>query len=94
LILGTPPEGYISLCRVISNAKQPSYAAISVPLVIIAGNDDKTAPMEACEEILESYGTSQDSKKIEKIYGVGHWQCVEAPEEVQHYIELFLRSVF
>jgi pimeloyl-ACP methyl ester carboxylesterase len=83
----------MSLCRVISTAKQPKYEDITAPLVILAGEDDKTAPMEASEAILKAYGTRQSAKSIQKLSGVGHWHCVEAPDEVQHHIEQFLKKI-
>ncbi len=93
LILGTSAEGYISLCRVISNAKQPSYEAITVPLLILAGEDDKTAPLPMSEAILDGYGTSQSNKGIKKLADVGHWHCIEAWAEVGHHIGVFLQSI-
>lgn len=93
LILGTSPEGYISLCRVISTARQPKYEAITAPLIILAGEDDKTAPMEASEAILKNYGTSQSNKSIQKLSGIGHWHCIEAPQEVERIIEQFLETI-
>ena len=91
LILGTSTKGYMSLCRVIATAEQPSYQAIKTPLVILVGEDDKTAPLEASQLILEHYGTIKDNKSIQELPGVGHWHCVEASEVVQGHIETFLK---
>jgi pimeloyl-ACP methyl ester carboxylesterase len=93
LILGTPPEGYISLCSVIAEAKQPDYGSIKVPLLILAGEDDKTAPLSFSQTIAEGYGTSENEKSIEVLKGVGHWHCVEAPDEVGRLIMSFLQKV-
>lgn len=93
LILGTSPEGYMSLCRVISTAKQPKYESITVPLLILAGEDDKTAPLESSEAILKCYGTSQTGKRIQKVAGVGHWHCVEASDDVGRLIAPFLKTI-
>lgn len=57
LILGTSNEGYISLCTVIAEATKLDYKSINVPLLIIAGSDDRTASLASSEEILEEYGT-------------------------------------
>lgn len=83
----------MSLCRVISTAKQPKYDAITAPLLILAGEDDKTAPLESSETILKSYGTDQSSKSIQKLSGVGHWHCIEASDAVACHIEQFLKSI-
>ena len=90
LILGTSPEGYISLCGVIAEGKQPSYGQIKVPLLILAGEEDKTAPMSGCEAILHAYGTSEDQKRIEVLSGVGHWHCVEDPDSVGNHVYSFI----
>lgn len=90
LILGTTPAGYVSLCKVIAGASQPAYNRITAPLLIVAGGDDKTAPLDACKEIFESYGTVKDKKRIEVLDGVGHWHCVEAGEDVAKLIKAFV----
>jgi pimeloyl-ACP methyl ester carboxylesterase len=91
LILGTSVEGYISLCGGIADAKPPNYASIEVPLLIVAGGDDKTAPLSGCEAILKAYGTSDADKRLEIVDGVGHWHCIEDPDtiaqKVGHFIE-------
>lgn len=90
LIIRTSTEGYMSLCRVISTAKVPDYEAITVPLLLIAGSDDKTAPMEGCEEIVRRYGTSKALKCLKVLDGVGHWHCIEAGAVVAKHIKDFV----
>ncbi|KAF4636699.1 hypothetical protein G7Y89_g1385 [Cudoniella acicularis] len=82
LILSTPQRGYTALCKAISNADPPNYPRIKVPLLLIAGAEDKTSPLESSKAILNAYGTSAEWKRIEVLEGVGHWHCIEAPEEV------------
>ncbi|PQE29172.1 alpha beta hydrolase protein [Rutstroemia sp. NJR-2017a BBW] len=86
LILSTSAEGYLSLCRVIASAERPKYERIEVPLLILAGKEDKTAPLDACKEIFDAYGTTVSRKKLAVLPGVGHWHCIEAPEVVAHHI--------
>lgn len=92
LILGTAPEAYISLCKVISDAWKapPKYEKVECPVLIIAGEEDKSAPLAGCEKIMNALGTK--SKKMEVLKGVGHWQCVEAPEDVGALIVEFMRQ--
>lgn len=92
LILRTSNEGYISLCKVIATAQTPNYAAITVPLLVIAGSDDKTAPMPGCHKIYESYSTSHDQKKLVVLNGVGHWHCIEAGDLVAKAILEFVEG--
>jgi pimeloyl-ACP methyl ester carboxylesterase len=90
LILGTSVEGYISLCGVIAEANVPDYACIQVPLLIVAGQDDKTAPLSGCNEILKAYGTSEKKKSIKVVDGVGHWHCVENPDSIAQKVRFFI----
>jgi pimeloyl-ACP methyl ester carboxylesterase len=80
LLLAQDPAGYVSNCRVIVNAKSPQYSKISVPVLILAGSEDKSAPMEGCEKMFEEIGSSK--KRLIVLDGVGHWHCLEAHEEV------------
>lgn len=92
LILGTSPEGYISLCKVIASAYKlpPDYSKVACPALLIAGEEDKSAPLPGCERIFEAMGTEEKSMVVQK--GIGHWMCVEASEEVGSEIVKFMRQ--
>lgn len=90
LILGQNPEGYISLCRVVSEAITPDYAAIKAPLLIVAGEEDKSAPLEGCKHILGHVASS--TKTLQTLPGIGHWHCIEASDEVGKLILNFTKS--
>ncbi|TVY81120.1 putative aminoacrylate hydrolase RutD [Lachnellula suecica] len=94
LILGTSPEGYMSLCSVIGEASQPDYGKIKAALLILAGSDDKTAPLSGSDTITKAYGTSEGNKQVEVLAGVGHWHCVEAPEEVGRHMRSFIHRAW
>lgn len=89
LIMGQNPDGYVSLCHVVSKATAPDYASVRVPLLVIAGEEDKSAPLEGCKHILEHVSSS--TKSIEVLSGVGHWHCIEASDEVGNLIVKFTR---
>jgi len=93
LILRTSNESYISLCQVIATAERPHYASIMAPLLIIAGADDRTAPLAGCENIANGYSTTFEKKKIVVLDGVGHWHCIEAGEIVAGHINDFVAKV-
>lgn len=80
LLMGQDPRGYISNCRVIASARRPDYCQVQVPVLIIAGDEDHSAPLEGCRIIYDELG-SRD-KDLQLLHGVGHWHCLEAPEEV------------
>lgn len=75
LLLGQDAAGYCSNCRVIIGAKRPDYGKIAVPVLILAGDEDKSAPLEGCRKMFDELGTGE--KKLEVMEGVGHWHCVE-----------------
>ena len=90
LLLGQDAAGYISNCRVIISAKAPAYSEIAVPVLILAGEEDKSAPLEGCQKIFNEMKTE---KKLEVMKGVGHWHCVEAFAEVGRLILEFYHEI-
>jgi pimeloyl-ACP methyl ester carboxylesterase len=90
LILGQDPAGYVSLCRVVSTATAPDYAAIKMPLLVIAGDEDKSAPLDGCKHIISHVSSS--TKSLDVLSGVGHWHCIEASDEVGKLIVSFSRA--
>ncbi|KFZ17887.1 hypothetical protein V501_01492 [Pseudogymnoascus sp. VKM F-4519 (FW-2642)] len=93
LILSTSPEGYISLCNAIATAQRPNCGAINVPLLIIAGSDDVFGPLSGPQGILEEYGTKKREKSIKNLSGIGHWHCIEAPDQVEGLIKEFIQTI-
>lgn len=91
LLLGQDPAGYCSNCRVILNAKPPNYSKIGIPVMILAGGEDKSAPLEGCKKMFEEIGASD--KKLEIMQGVGHWHCLEAFEDVVKHIDAFYHEI-
>ena len=91
LLLGSSPAGYISLCKAIAESAVPGYEKIKVPLLVIAGAEDKSAPMDGIEHIMEKYGSSK--KVLRTLEGVGHWHVLEAFSQVQESIGAFLQEL-
>jgi pimeloyl-ACP methyl ester carboxylesterase len=89
MIMAQNPDGYIANCNAISAAIPPRYADVKVPVLIIAGAEDKSAPLEGCKFIFESLGTPSKEKQLEVLDGVGHWHCVEAGEKVGELVKEF-----
>ena len=90
LLLAQNPKGYQSMCKVVGNAQVPNYADIEIPTLIIAGGQDKSAPMAGCEEIQERIGS--ESKQFIKVEEMGHWHCIEAPELMVNFIGKFVNE--
>jgi pimeloyl-ACP methyl ester carboxylesterase len=92
-LLAQDPEGYIANCRAIEKATPPAYKDVNVPTLMIAGEVDKSAPLEGCKLIFGSLGTGQGKKNLEVLHGVGHWHCVEAPDEVGRLVREFVEGL-
>ncbi|KEF56928.1 uncharacterized protein A1O9_07118 [Exophiala aquamarina CBS 119918] len=90
MLLSQDPSGYIANCRAIEHASPPDYAGAKCPMLIIAGDVDKSAPLAGCEYILSQLGTDPARKRLEVLKGVGHWHCVEAPEEAGTLVKEFV----
>ncbi|OBT87636.1 hypothetical protein VE02_02713 [Pseudogymnoascus sp. 03VT05] len=91
LLLGTLPAGYISLCKAIAESAVPAYENIKVPLLIIAGAEDKSVSMDGILHIMENYASTK--KELQTLEGVGHWHVLEAFSQVQEIIEDFLKEL-
>ena len=87
LLLSQKPEGYCSMCNVVASAVAPKYEDIEIPTLVIAGDEDKSAPLAGCEEIFKRTG---GDKKMEVEKGVGHWFCIEEPEATAKLIGGFV----
>jgi len=91
LLLGQSVEGYCGNCRVIKEAEAPKYEDITIPILIVAGEEDKSAPLEGCKKMFEQL--PGEEKKMVVLEEVGHWHCLEAPEEVSEEILNFYHEI-
>ena len=87
LLMNQEPKSYVSHCQVIIDAKEPNLASIKMPVLIIAGEEDMSAPLEGCECLLDNMGSAR--KELKFLEGVGHWHCIEAPDRVAAEIDAF-----
>ncbi|KAF7588389.1 hypothetical protein BBP40_005749 [Aspergillus hancockii] len=90
LLIGQNPKGYAALCNAIANAPEIDYSAVKTPFLLIAGEEDKSVPLEGCQYIFDR--VSSTDKKLEVLAKVGHWHCIEAPEEVGKAIAQFIEA--
>jgi pimeloyl-ACP methyl ester carboxylesterase len=92
LLLAQRPAGYISNCRVIMNAAVPNYDAVNCPVLVLAGDEDKSAPVDMCRKIFEELGTDGKSKVWTVLNDCGHWPALEKPNEVVQEMLKFLHG--
>ncbi|KAL9052893.1 MAG: hypothetical protein Q9162_005119 [Coniocarpon cinnabarinum] len=96
LLLASQPAGYVSMCRVINSVNldarnAPDYGKVTCPVFVVAGDEDKSAPLSGCEKLLGSVGGQETGLKV--LERTGHWMCVERPEEVAREILGFWEAV-
>ena len=90
LLLSQDPKGYQSMCAVVGGAKVPDYDKIKIPTLIIAGDEDKSAPLSGCKEIQSRIGSK--NKQFKVVEKMGHWHCIEAPEVMVESIGAFVNG--
>ena len=88
LLLAQNPRGYQSMCKVVGGAQVPDYASIQIPTLLIAGDEDKSAPLAGCEEIQKRIGC--EGKQFKVVEKMGHWHCIEAPDVMIESIGKFV----
>lgn len=80
LLLGQTAPGYLSHCKVICSAERPKYESITAPVLLIAGEEDRSADLGMCEKMFQEIGSKNKTMRVLK--GIGHWHCLEAPDMV------------
>lgn len=91
LILSQTSIGYSAACKVIVDATPPNYSAIKVPVLLIIGDQDYTAPYDGCGSVIEA-ALSSSSVTTRKLPHVGHWYCVESPDTIAAEIVNWLKQ--
>lgn len=86
VLMAQDPAGYISNCKVVAGAERPPYEKVKVPLLLLAGEEDRSAPLEWCKRMFDEVRTEEGEKRMIVMKGVGHWQCVEDPGETARLI--------
>ncbi|EIW77955.1 alpha beta-hydrolase [Coniophora puteana RWD-64-598 SS2] len=85
-LLATPAFGYALACLALTKALDPDYAAIGVPTLILAGDEDRTCP-EATVRFLEG---AIGGAKVVTLRNVGHWHIVEDVEGTARELRAFV----
>lgn len=67
----------------------PLLKGISVPTMLVFGEDDSVTGLDAANEMLEGISDS----RLETIEGVGHYSNLEAPEGFDQHLITFLNSL-
>ncbi|KAI5854169.1 Alpha/Beta hydrolase protein [Tricharina praecox] len=86
LLLGQTVDGYAALCNAIATSTVGDLSKVKQRVLIVAGSEDKSAPMEGSQKYNEEIANAE----LKVIDGVGHWHVVEAPQEVSTIVDEFL----
>jgi 2-keto-4-pentenoate hydratase/2-oxohepta-3-ene-1,7-dioic acid hydratase in catechol pathway/pimeloyl-ACP methyl ester carboxylesterase len=86
LLLGQDPESYAAACEALTLAEEPDFASVKVPVLLLTGSDDAISPLALNDDIFALL----PSAKLHVLEGIGHWQTLEAPEDVTRELREFL----
>jgi pimeloyl-ACP methyl ester carboxylesterase len=71
---------------------KPTLAAVTVPVLVIVGDEDVLTPVSEATAMLAALGTNV-AKTMEVVEGAGHVTCVERPAAVTHVLADFLATL-
>ncbi|KXT15489.1 hypothetical protein AC579_3372 [Pseudocercospora musae] len=91
LILNQEPKSYASHCDAVVNMKDPGFEKVKTPVLLLAGKEDQSAPLQGVQYIHDRLGSAE--KELKVYDGVGHWHCIEAPDLVGGDITAFVASL-
>ncbi len=89
IMMRQDPEGYAVTCEALAAVEAADVAQISVPSLLITGDEDGTAPPRAVLALGSKIKNSQTSI----LSRCGHWTTFEKAEEVNNQVLNFLLSV-
>jgi pimeloyl-ACP methyl ester carboxylesterase len=84
-LLSTLPEGYAKACMALVGAVACPLEELSVPTLLLTGDEDKTAPVKTVTAL---HGRLPNSR-VEILRGTGHWHVFETPDSVVRAIKSF-----
>lgn len=87
MLTATPLEGYVGCCAAIAGSDfTQTTAALSLPVMALAGSDDLATPPELVRATAQLCGAS-----FSEISGAGHLPCVDRPVQTAQLISAFLQ---
>lgn len=87
-VMRQSPEGYAQSCRALGNAQAADIDAISVPTLLMTGDQDGVAPAQA----VQAMGQRIRNSRVVVLDGCGHWTAFEKPAECNAELEKFLSA--
>lgn len=84
-LLSTNPEGYAKACMAIATASSMAVEKLTMPVLLITGDEDKTSPVNVVTDLYERLPDS----RMEVLRCTGHWHVYENVEGVSRLIRYF-----
>ncbi|PYH88645.1 5-carboxymethyl-2-hydroxymuconate isomerase [Aspergillus ellipticus CBS 707.79] len=77
-LLAQIPEGYAKGCMALAGAQELEIERLHLPCLVIAGDEDRVAPVDAAKAIHRRIPNS----RMEILPATGHWHVLESPNAV------------
>ena len=88
VIIGQNPEGYAKSCIALAAAQAADASLLSVPTLLITGDEDGVAPPANVEKLHQALPDS----KYHVLDNCGHWTLNERPNAVCELVRSFIAS--
>ncbi|ABF12855.1 alpha/beta fold hydrolase [Cupriavidus metallidurans] len=88
-VMRQPPEGYAQSCEALAAAQPARVEQISVPTLLVTGDQDGVAPPAA----VQSMGERIAGANVFVLTGCGHWTTFEKPMECSNLLREFYRDL-
>lgn len=94
MIASQKAQGYAATCRAVcaGSHKDPDYAAIMCPALLIAGDQDNISPLSRSTGLAKLIGPSKNGAKVCVVHS-GHQQVLEDTEGVVAAVNAFLDAL-
>ncbi|MEX3897842.1 alpha/beta fold hydrolase [Paraburkholderia sp. BR10954] len=88
-VMRQSPEGYAQSCEALAGAQAAEVEKISVPTLLVTGDEDGVGQPAAVKAIGERVAGS----KVTVLSGCGHWTTFEKPAECAAELKAFYKSM-
>ncbi|XUW91466.1 alpha/beta hydrolase [Burkholderia sp. M6-3] len=88
-VMRQSPEGYAQSCEALAGAQAAEVEKISVPTLLVTGDEDGVGQPAAVKAIGERIAGS----KVTVLSGCGHWTTFEKPAECADELKAFYKSM-
>ena len=84
-LMAQPAEGYARNCEVLAEAKSAELARIAGPVLLLTGDQDRTAP----PDVGRALASAIKGAEFTLLPGCGHWPTIERAKQVSYALTVF-----